>query len=162
MSELSFNKYKSINCVELDVNVAKKSLSVYDGAVYLKVQLPIGKSSTNKDPVLYKKNGQELFTTEMILGMNLNLFQNLNTGILYARFLDYKSGVRTEWHIPYSGAEFFPLESLQMLKSATSYTYINWTFQVHYQYGISTYEISDLGILEEDSHLLKIGISTDF
>jgi hypothetical protein len=118
--------------------------------------------TTNNDPVLYKKNGQELFTTEMVLGMTLNLFQNIKTGILYSRFLDYKSGIRTEWHIPYRGAEFFPLESLQMFKASTSYRYINWTFQINYQYGISTYDIADLGLLEENSHLVRFGICTDF
>ena len=118
--------------------------------------------TSNNDAELFVRWHQELFTSEIILGINYNIFDNWEAGVLYSRFLEYKSGVRFEYHVPYQGAVFFPLDKLQMYKAATSYKYKNWTVQINYQYGISEYYLKEIGILEEKSQLLRLEINTHF
>jgi len=116
----------------------------------------------NDDPDLFVRWNQELFTSELILGINYNIFENWKIGLLYSNFLEYTSGVRLEHHVAYQGAVFFPIDKLQMYKAATNYNFKSWTIQLNYQYGVSEYDINQDGILEEKSHLLRFGISKSF
>ncbi len=116
----------------------------------------------NDDPNLFVRWHQELFTSEIILGVNYNIFDSWKIGAMYSTFLEYSSGVRLEHHVAYQGAEFFPLDKLRMYKAATSYKYKDWSVQLNYQYGVSEYNIYDDGIVEEKSQFLRLGIKTNF
>lgn len=132
------------------------------GELKLSVEMCHDFLTTNNDPDLFKRWGQKLSTSEMILGINYTLFGTWQIGALYSRFLEYKSGVRFESHVVYEGAVFFPIETLQMYKLATSYKYKDWALQANYQYGVSEYDLPDNVYMQEKSQLLRFSIITNF